>query len=325
MLGGLQTMKFNLPKSLSGEYIFYKNGVEVARSKNIITTAGKEAILKYLSRESYEYASRIVLGCGSAAASLSDEFLTLEMFATAINFKTLDYTQTPTELVFRTTLPSTFNGVVYESGITTSGGVTLTNLNSVNDNPELAATFDPDYEAWSTGTDIQFHTNDLEGTPRLRVGRYGLEITAPSSTTRQSTLSSIVPVLPYIASDKIKVALHISGSIPSSVIVKLSNDGLNYYTLTIPSANLSLGYNIVTYNIAQLIATGSPEISQTQSISVIVNSGASQSVVTMDAIKFDNSSDLEKPTLVSRSVLATPLIVEGGYPFDIEYRLAFDI
>jgi hypothetical protein len=45
----------------------------------------------------------------------------------------------------------------------------------------------------------------------------------------------------------------------------------------------------------------------------------------MDAIKFDNSSDLEKPTLVSRSVLATPLIVEGGYPFDIEYRLAFDI
>jgi len=103
-------MKFNLPKSLSGEYVFYKNGVEVARSKNIITTAGKEAILKYLSRESYEYASRIVLGCGSTTASLSDEFLTLEMFATAINFKTLDYTQTPTELVFRTTLPSTFNG-----------------------------------------------------------------------------------------------------------------------------------------------------------------------------------------------------------------------
>ena len=325
MLRGLQTMKFNLPKSLSGEYVFYKNGVEVARSKNIITTLGKEAILKYLSRESYEYASRIVLGCGPTAASISDEFLSLEMFATSINFKTLDYTQTPTELVFRTTLPSTFNGVIYESGITTGGGVTLTNLNSVNDNPELAATFDPDYEDWSLSTGVAFHTNDLEGTPRLRIGKYGLEITAPSSTTRQSTLNSIVPILPYISSDKIKVALHISGSIPNSVMIRLSNDGLNYYTLTIPAANLSLGYNIVTYNIAQLVATGSPEISQTQSISVLVNSGASQSIVTMDAIKFDNYSDLEKPILVSRSVLATPLIVEGGYPFDIEYRLAFDI
>ncbi len=318
-------MKLNLPKSLSGEYIFYKNGIEVARSKNIVTTLGKEAILKYLSRESYEYASRLVLGCGSNTASVADEFLSLEMFATSVNFKTLDYTKTPTQLVFRSTLPSTFNGVIYESGITTDGGSVLSDLNSVNDYQELAATFDPDYESWSISTGVEFHTNNLEGTPRLRVGKYGLQITVPSSSTRQSTLDSIVPVLPYISSDKIKVALHISGSIPNSIIIRLSNDGLNYYSLTIPSANLSLGYNIVTYNIGQLVATGSPEISQTQSISVIVNSSASQSIVTMDAIKFDGLSDLEKPILVSRSVLSTPLVVEGGYPFDIEYRLAFDI
>ena len=318
-------MKLNLQKSLSGEYIFYKNGIEVARSKNIVTNLGKEAILKYLSRESYEYASRLVLGCGSNAASVSDEFLSLEMFATSINFKTLDYTKTPTQLVFRSTLPSTFNGVIYESGITTGGGSILSDLNSVNDYQELVATFDPDFENWSISSGVAFHTNDLEGTPRLRVGKYGLQITAPSSSTIQSTLDSVVPVLPYISSDKIKVALHISGSVPSSVIVKLSNDGLNYYSLTIPSNNLSLGYNIVNYNVGQLIATGSPEISQTQSISVIVNSSASESVVTMDAIKFDSISDLEKPILVSRSVLSTPLVVEGGYPFDIEYRLAFDI
>jgi hypothetical protein len=318
-------MKFNLQKSLSGEYIFYKNGIEVARSKNIVTTLGKEAILKYLSRESYEYASRLVLGCGSTAASVSDEFLSLEMFATSINFKTLDYTKTPTQLVFRSTLPSTFNGVIYESGITTGGGSILSDLNSVNDYQELVATFDPDFENWSISSGVAFHTNDLEGTPRLRVGKYGLQITAPSSSTIQSTLDSVVPVFPYISSDKIKVALHISGSVPSSVIVKISNDGLNYYSLTIPSNNLSLGYNIVNYNVGQLIATGSPEISQTQSISVIVNSSASESVVTMDAIKFDSISDLEKPILVSRSVLSTPLVVEGGYPFDIEYRLAFDI
>jgi hypothetical protein len=318
-------MKLNLPKYLSGEYIFYKNGIEVFRSKNIVTTLGKEAILKYLSRESYEYASRLVIGCGSTAASATDEFLSLEMFATSINFKTLDYTKTPTQLVFRSTLPSTFNGVIYESGITTGGGSILSDLNSVNDYQELVATFDPDFENWSISSGVAFHTNDLEGTPRLRVGKYGLQITAPSSSTRQSTLDSVVPVLPYISSDKIKVALHISGSVPSSVIVKLSNDGLNYYSLTIPSTNLSLGYNIVNYNVGQLIATGSPEISQTQSISVIVNSSASQSVVTMDAIKFDSMSDLEKPILVSRSVLSTPLVVEGGYPFDIEYRLAFNI
>ena len=48
-------MTLNLSKSLKGEYVFYRDGIEVARSKNIITNNGKEQIINYLSRQNSEY------------------------------------------------------------------------------------------------------------------------------------------------------------------------------------------------------------------------------------------------------------------------------
>jgi hypothetical protein len=42
-------------------------------------------------------------------------------------------------------------------------------------------------------------------------------------------------------------------------------------------------------------------------------------------MRFDQYSNVDKPVLVSRSLLTTPLVVEGGVPFDVEYRLGFSI
>jgi hypothetical protein len=87
---------------------------------------------------------------------------------------------------------------------------------------------------------------------------------------------------------------------------------------------MALGYNVKTIDFSSMTVTGTPLIQNTTSISVSVASSSS-SVVTMDGIRFDEYSDLDKATLVSRSLLATPLVVEGGYPFDIEYRLGFNL
>ena len=91
-------MTLNLSKSLKGEYIFYKDGLEVARSKNIVTNNGKEQVINYLSRQSSEYGSRIILGCGTSTPVATDEFVGFEMFPTPVQFKTVDYTQTPTQI-----------------------------------------------------------------------------------------------------------------------------------------------------------------------------------------------------------------------------------
>lgn len=318
-------MTLNLSKSLKGEYIFYKDGIEVARSTNIITNNGKEQIINYLSRQNSEYGSRIILGCGSSTPAATDEFVGFEMFPTPVQFKTVDYTQTPTQIVFRTTLPSTFKGVVYESGLSTAGGVNMSDLNDVNDNPDIFATFDPDYEAWELSSGVTVHNNDLEGTPRLRVGDSGLEFVVPSSSVKQSTWYAATPLGYLISSDKIKIAFHVSGSVPNSVGVKMAVDSLNYFQYTIPSSSISLGYNIVTVNFAQLSRVGDPNIENTQELSVTVTSGASATTVTMDAMRFDQYSSIDKPVLVSRSLLSTPLVVEGGVPFDVEYRLGFSI
>ena len=267
----------------------------------------------------------MVLGVGSSTPALSDEFLSFEVFPSGIDFKTMDFTQTPSQVVFRTTIPSTFKGVIYESGLSTYGGTILSDLNDVNDNSEILATFDSDYESWSVSSGVAFHVNDLEGSPRLRIGDSGLEFTVPSSSSRTSTLSSVTPLENYIASDKIKVAFHVSGSVPNLISIKFNTDATNFYTLSIPAGSISLGYNILTFNVSQLIPSGTPEIGSTATATIVVSAGAQPTVVTMDGIRFDYYSSLNKPVLISRSILANPLVVEGGYPFDIEYRLGFTI
>ena len=317
-------MKLNSTKSLSGEYIFYQNGVEVYRSKNIITNKGKDLIIKYLSRENSEYATKISLGVGTSAPSATDEFLDFEIFPVPITFKTVDYTKTPTQLVFRASLPFIFKGVIREAGIATVGGAILGDLNEINDNNEIVCTFDQDYETWTTPSGVQYVLNDLEGTPLLRVGDSGLQISSNNSTVTSEFENITTFVGAYSDSDIMKVAFNVASSVPSSISIVFEEDALNYYTATINSASISLGYNIIEIPFSSFVATGNPRIDATVNISVSVTSSTS-SVVTMDGIRFDQYSDLDRSTLVSRSVLTTPLVVEGGFPFDVEYRVGFDL
>jgi hypothetical protein len=316
-------MKSHTSRSLKGEYVFYKDGVEVLRSPNIITNNGKENFINYLSKSSNDYASKITLGIGSAIPVATNEFLGLEIFPLAVNFRTVDFTQTPSQVVFRTTIPGTFSGVIYEAGLTTFGG-TVSDID-INSNEELLATFDENYEPWTTSANVVYHSNDLEGTPRLRAGNSGLQMTAAATTSVSSSLDSVIVGKSISSGDAFKVAFHVSGSVPTSIEIKLEEDSSNYLTVTIPAASISLGYNIfgVTYdNISQTGSVNSQGISK---ITVTVNAGSTQSVVTMDTMRFDNYTDLLKPVLVSHSLLPSPLVIEGGIQFDIEYRLGFSI
>lgn len=316
-------MKLNSTKSLNGEYVFYKNGVEVLRSKNLVTNKGKDVFVQYLSKANTEYASKIVLGVGATTPVATNEFLNFEVFSVPVEFRTVDFTQTPSQVVFRGSIPATFTGVIYESGLATLGGI-MPDTN-IDYNTEIIVNFNQNYETWSTGTNVAFHLNDLEGTPRLRSGDYGLQITAPSSSSTTSSCDNIIP-LNYISSgDKIKIAFHVGSAIPSSIQIKLKADSSNYFTITIPSGSISLGYNIVTVDFDNLVMTGTLNTNSISSAEVTVNATASQSVVTMDSIRFDQYSDISKPVLISHSLLTTPLVVEGGNKFDIEYRLGFDI
>jgi len=317
-------MKLNSTKSLKGEYIFYKDGVEICRSQNIITDQGKEEIIKYLSRQTSDYAAKIVFGVGTSTPSASDEFLQFETFPVGVLFKTVDFTQTPTQLVFRSTIPYLFKGVIREAGLSTIGGVLLGEVNDINDNVSLVATFDPDYETWSTPSGVEYVLNDLEGTPLLRIGDSGLQISVSTGTVTSEYDNVTSYFAPYSDTDFMKVAFNVATSVPTSISIKFEDNQANYYTATIPAADMSLGYNIKSINFSDLVGTGNPVIQNTVKILVSVTS-SSASVVTMDGIRFDEYSDLDKSILVSRSLLSTPLVVEGGFPFDVEYRVGFDL
>jgi hypothetical protein len=67
---------------INGSYVFIKNGEEVARSNNILTTLGKDLIIKYISGSISNWGDSLAVGIGydgSTAATVSDSTLAFEI------------------------------------------------------------------------------------------------------------------------------------------------------------------------------------------------------------------------------------------------------
>ena len=318
-------MQSNMSKCLKGEYIFFRNGVEVFRSPNIVTNQGKIVIAEYLSGQSSSYASSIVVGAGSSVALASNEHLDFEMGSVPISFKTVDATQDPVQVVFRGTISSEFIGKIYESGLIVGSSSSLAGFSDVDSNPEILATFNPDFEDWDLSDNMVSFYSNISGSPSgiARIGSYGLRFNLTASSTSTSSLILTETPRYYSPDAKIQFAFNCT-TVPASILIKLLRDESNYLSQTI-STGISAGYNIISIPISGMTVEGDVETSEVEKVEISITSGASSSIVILDGIRFYEPDILSESTLVSRSVLSTPIEVDGGYPFDIEYRVGFDI
>lgn len=72
---------------IKGSYNIIKNGEVVASQDNIITTSGKDAILRFLGSSTTDWSENIAIGCGTTAATVNDYSLEYEVSRNRIKLR----------------------------------------------------------------------------------------------------------------------------------------------------------------------------------------------------------------------------------------------
>ncbi len=291
---------------LSGTYRFYSNGVLVGEQKNLLTTKGRQHILRYFSGQSQRFAEGIALGVGNSAATLSDDSLEMEIVRAPISVVSPDYEES--NLVFKATVPAEYMGTFKEAGLVSQ----FVNTYSGNYASRMLVGFDPSLEPWPV--DAVF-----SGT-NARVGTEALTVSATATNTNSVKLEGLlVDLLGYSNLDAIKISYFVGNNVDEIGVRFLTTDSDYYEYTTTPDA----GYNINVFNKSDMAAVGSPSWSTIVGFEFVVTatSGGSASV-DFDAVRIEDTDSLNPDYfLISRTVLATPVVKSEPVDLDVEYTL----
>jgi len=290
---------------LKGIYRFYQDGVLIHEEENLITNLGKAAILRYLAGYLGHFGKSIRLGVGATAASANDLTLNFESVQAPVSLISPDYANT--WLVFKARLDETVAGSFYEVGLSNYYNEQIPLYSS-----NLVLTFDNTLENWSAGT---------YNTTNARVSAANLRLAPSASTTSTVTLDTALDFSGYSTSDDMKLAYRSNNANASSVFIRFYTDATNYYTYTINSPATT--YNIATFNKGNFVATGTPSWANITQVAVSATAGAGGAAsVDFDGFRIDDKDTYNQvETLVSRTVLGSPVTKATGVPLDVEYTL----
>ena len=291
---------------MRGIYTFKQNGVIVGQSENLITTAGRKAILDYMAGYTQKIGSAISLGIGTAAASLTDKALQFEVYRTPVDLAAADYANNA--VVFKGQIPANREFIIYETGMH-SVFVTGQQFDS-----QLLLDFNADTDIWSAGT--WDATNS-------RLGQ-ALKLTPAVSTTTTATLSGIFYDLSgYSDIDQFIFAYRANNANISNLTLRFKTDASNFYAASMGAVSNGV-YNLTAFNKGVPVATGTPSWSNITSIDVAATAGAGGAGdISIDALRIEDRDNFrEDNVLISRSVLGTPVTKTLGVPLDVEYAIS---
>jgi hypothetical protein len=214
-------------------------------------------------------------------------------------------------------------------GIYPAGRSSINNYDS-----KFITSFDNNFN-WSDGTNTALsmsNTQDSLGnyTFLSKIGENMVEISAASGATKEYTNSLVTyDISGYSVNDTIAIAYKKADNNLSKIRVKFySSSSAYYYVDFTPSSGT--GDKIQSLSLDNLFSnyTASPNIPDPSSIikiGVEVTATGGATTVYFDGIRI-NDEDTFDPTygIISRSVLATPLIKKSGRPVDIEYKLSLE-
>ena len=289
---------------MKGVYRFIENGKEIAVVENLITTAGKRAVMQYLAGLRSGLASHIAVGSVNNAAALTDTELAFEFARGEVTSVSPDYTNTL--LVYKARLDENAAGQIYEAGLwsTTDSGSEYVS--------KLLLDFDSNTDTWSTGT---FVTGSRIGADMLRLAP------ATSATVTANRTETYFDLSGYSNNDEFRMTYNVGNANTASVALRFYTDASNYYTYTI--SNPTSGYKYATFTKAGFIATGTPSWANITyaSVSATANaSGAAQ--VDFDGVRIeDKDTYTDNNILISRAVPGSPITKTAGLPMDIEYSI----
>jgi hypothetical protein len=295
---------------MRGVYRFYQDGELLAEVPNLITTEGKRLILRVLAEQASSLGQAIGVGVGNAAALAADTRLQWEVERSLINIKNVDYDNS--RVIMKTTLPQNSIYTIYEIGVWSQF------VNSVNsdNSSRILTTFESTLESWTNAT--------LDST-QSRTSPDGIKIDATASSTTTSSADVTHDLSGYSALDDFNIAFYKPNNNITTLALKFdSATGSWEKSATISS--LPVGYNVITMKKGDFVATGTPDWSEITKMNVKVTAGGTAGYVLMDGIRIEDGDTLNPEySLVSHSVLSTPLVKTDSSPMDIEYALEFTI
>lgn len=312
---------------IKGEYVFYENGKEIARSSNLITTYGKRFITAFLAGINTYNAKDLAFGIDDTAASPSNTRLGFEFYKTPVTLGSIDINAvdpSPTYVaIFKATIPQDISGVIKEIGLYPGVRASINNYDSkfISDFNDRLQWYSGDYNpVYSTsespriGTNLlEFKFDPLDTTGTIREFKYNIG---------QFDLSG------YSSKDSLTLAYNRASSNLASIKIKFYTSSGNYYYGTITPTS-GTGDKIASIDMSDVLANteGSPNASVISMIGIELTrtSAESDAVTYIDGLRI-NDEDTFDPNfgLISRSVLDTPITKTIGRSVDVEYKLSLD-
>ena len=294
---------------MRGTFRFYENGRLVGEQQNLITAAGKRAILSFLAGWQGNFASAIAVGSGQTAANTTDTGLELEWSRTPIIVISPDFINTT--LVYKARLETMESGKIYEAGVVSDVAA------DANYRSRMITGFDSTIENWNAGA---FTTSNA------RIGTEALRVTAATGvSTLARNLDTPIDLSGYSNIDKFAFAYNNGNISASNVLVRFYTDDSNYFTRTIAAPGAA-GYKIEKFSKSDFVATGSPNWGNITSTAVGVTGSGGTATIDFDMIRIDDKDTyVDNNVLVTRTVLGSPITKSPGLPLDIEYTLDITI
>lgn len=306
-----------------GEYVFSQDGVEVGRSKNILTKYGRRYITEYLSGQSSNPLKDIAVGISNTPATENDTQLGFEFYKSRVtlsspNIQTSVSTGLTTYgVVYKTTLPTDISGIINEIGLYPSIALGSTDYAS---------------KSISNFEDGQYWLDDLGASaatvysPAPLIGTYYLPITAAASASKKYSYNIDLDLSGYSANDSMTVSYNQSDTNLDYLFIRAYSSVTDYYEIRFLGEALS-GNKIKSLTLNNLYSStygsGSPSSSAITRICVGVKAKSSgASTVLMDGLRINDEDSFRSDYgLISRSVLSSPITKSFGRQMDIEYRL----
>jgi hypothetical protein len=314
-----------MENKIYGEYIFYEDGKEIARSKNILTKFGKRYITQFLAGQSNTSSKDIALGIGSTPATVNDTQLNFEFYRSEVNITSVDIqTSTSTGLttygvVYKTTIPVDVSGIINEIGLFPSITLGTTDFGS-----RSISSFE-DNQSW---LDSEGNYPALVTVSSPKIGPYYMSVVAASSQSKNYFYDFNLDISGYSANDSMTMAYYQSDLNLDYVFLRAYDSNNNYYEIRYPS-EATVGYKVKSLNLSSLYSSGftsgTPDKNSIVKISVGAKAKSSgATTVLLDGLRINDEDTFRVDYgMISRSVLSpSNLITKSlGKQMDIEYRL----
>lgn len=287
---------------MQGHYNIYQNG-KITNS-NIITDAGKNAILNSLAGHRLGFASSIVAGIGTTATTTADTNLDFLVSGGDVNVTIPDSVNG--KIYFKASLPIDDEYTIYELGCY---GSQFSSIQNVSQSGLLISSFTSDQD-WVDvlGTHIADQTHN-------RVGNNAVSYSIAASATAKGQLSFLRDFNLFQSTSIFRFAYYVNNL--TNFTIRLKVDDSNYFETALTTTN---GYHIASVVKSSFVSTGTPDWSSITVFEFEATATGSTGTASLDAMRIDATADGDN-SILSRTVLLTPLKKFPGVQMDIEYVL----